>query len=36
MNAPLNSQTNRNNNVMSNQQTMQPIQPPQPEGFSLF
>ena len=35
MNAPLNSQTNRNNNVMSNQ-PMQPIQPPQPEGFSLF
>lgn len=36
MNPPLGSVTNRNNNIMSQQQHMQPIQPPQPEGFSLF
>ena len=35
MNPPLNT-TQRNNNIMSSQSPMQPLQPPSPEGFSLF
>jgi hypothetical protein len=35
MNPPLNT-TNINSNIMPPQQQMQPIQPPQPEGFALF
>jgi len=35
MNPPLDT-TQRNNNIMSQQPLMQPIQPPSPEGFSLF
>ncbi len=35
MNPPLDT-THRNNNIMSPHSPMQPLQPPSPEGFSLF